>query len=81
MTLTARQMVMMAVTAQPVADLAGTVHERVDHARTAEEREGSIDGCEPDPLTARAQRLMDLLGRGVVRLIRQRLQDLDALTG
>lgn len=70
----ADEMVVVAAAAQAVTDLAGMVHERVDHASFAERGEGAVDGREADGLAGGAQRRMDLLGSCIVLLCRKRAE-------
>jgi hypothetical protein len=77
----AHQVVVMTGAAQAVAGLAGMVHEGVDHAVLAEERERPVDRRQPDALASRPEARMDLLRGRVVGLEGQRSQHRDALPG
>jgi hypothetical protein len=53
--LAARQMVMVIIAAEPVADLAPPVHEHVDHPFAAEQPQRPVDGRETGLLASPAQ--------------------------
>jgi hypothetical protein len=77
----ADEVVMVLVAAEAIADLAGMVHEGVDRASLAQERERAIDRREPDRLALRAKPCMDLLRAGVVGLRRQCVEHAEPLAG
>jgi hypothetical protein len=79
MALGTRQVVVMLISAEPVADLAWAVHERVNDAVTAQQAEGTVDGREADRDASCSQRFENLLGSRVVRLGLERLEDLEPL--
>jgi zinc transport system substrate-binding protein len=64
----AHEMVMMALAAKAVADLAGMVHQRVHDPGLAEQRERPVDGGQPDCIATRDEPPVDLLRGRVVRL-------------
>jgi zinc transport system substrate-binding protein len=67
--------------AAAVAELARPVGQDVDDALLGEEPECPVDGCEAQPLAARAQPLVELLGRHVVGLPEELGEDGRALPG
>ncbi len=75
----ADQMVMVALAAQPVARLAGTVAELVDNSSLAERSQRPVHGRQAYVLAFLAQRVMDFLRRRVVLLLGQRRKDSDPL--
>ncbi len=75
----ADEVMVMALAAEPVADLAGMVHQRIYDTGLAEEREGAVDSCEADGVAARGEPPVNLLRRGVVRLRGQSIQHREAL--
>jgi zinc transport system substrate-binding protein len=58
----------MALGAPPVAELAGPVREDIDNSLVGEEAERPVDRRKPEPLAARPQPLVELLGGDVVGL-------------
>jgi hypothetical protein len=66
--LLADEVVMVALAAEAVADLASVVHQRIDGATTAEGRKRPVDRCEADTISPARERGMDLLRGGVVPL-------------
>ena len=72
-------MVVVALGAAPVAELTGAVGEDVEDALVGEEAERPVDGREPQALAARAQPLVELLGRHVVGLPEELGEDSRAL--
>ena len=75
----ADEMVMVALAAPAVAELAGVVREGVDDAFAREQPERAVDGREPEPLASAAQPLVELLGGDVVSLAHQLGEDGHAL--
>ena len=64
----ADEVMVVALGAAAVAELAGAVREDVDDALVREEPERPVDGREPEALAAGPQALVELLGRHVVGL-------------
>ena len=64
----AHEVMVVPLGAAAVAELAGPVREDVDDALVGEEPERPVDGREAQPFAARAQPLVQLLGRDVVGL-------------
>lgn len=75
----ADEVMVVALAAEPVADLAGMVHQRVHDSVLAEQRERAVDGRESDCIAARDEPPMDLLRRRVVRLSGQGVQHREPL--
>src|SRR5919201_2931925 len=75
----ADEVVVVTLAAEAVARLAGVVHQRVDDAALAEERQRPVDSGEADPLVPRLEAGVDLLGGRVVRLAGERLEHSNAL--
>ena len=76
----AHEMVVVVLAAQAVAKLAAVMGERVDHAPLVEQGEGAVDGGKTNRNVARPKTLEQLLGRRVVFLPGELLEDADALT-
>lgn len=70
----AKKMVVVSFRAEAVAHLTWPVCKGVDHAAFAEERDRSVDGCQPDPFAAVAETRVDFLRRRVGRLSSENLQ-------
>ena len=77
----AHEMMVVPLRAAAIAELAGPVGEDVDEALVGEEPERTVDGCESQPLAARAQPLVELLRRDVVGLGEELCEDGRALAG
>jgi len=75
----ADQVVVVNVSAEPVAELAGVVGERVHRAVLLEEGQRAVDGGEPDVGASSTQPVVQLAGGDVVVLARQLLDDPDSL--
>ena len=67
-------MVMVPFGAEPVAHLARPMRQRIDHAAFAEQRDGSVDGRQADPLALSSEAGVDLLGGRVGRLRSKHLE-------
>jgi zinc transport system substrate-binding protein len=75
----ADEVMVVALAAEAVADLAGMVHQSVHDSLLAEERERAVDGRESDCITARDEPPVDLLRSRVVRLRSQGVQHRESL--
>jgi hypothetical protein len=75
----ADEVVVVAVAAEAIADLAWMMAERVDRVALAERGEGAVYGREADALASGGERSVDLLRRRVVALRCERGEDCEAL--
>jgi hypothetical protein len=75
----ADEMMVVDVAAQPVAELAGVVRQRVHGAVLMEERQRPVHGGQPDAGALPAQPVVELTSGDVVALARQLLDDLEPL--
>ena len=73
MALRTDEVMMVALTAEAVAELPGTVRQGIDDPVLVQERQRAVDGRETDRFAAGGQLRMDLLRRGVVRFRGKRL--------
>ena len=73
MALATHEVMVVALTAEAVAEFPGTVRQSIDDPALVQERERAVDGRETDRFAAGAQLRMDLLRRGVVRFRGKRL--------
>jgi hypothetical protein len=81
MTAAAHQVVVVLLAAEPVADLPRPMHQRVDRPMLAEQRQGAVDGRQPDRGAAVVEAGVDLLRGGVVGLGGEGVEHRAALAG
>ncbi len=77
----ADEVVMVALAAEPIADLARMMAERIDRPARAQRSQRPVHGGEADPLAASGECGVDLLCRRVVPLGGQNLEHREPLPG